>query len=139
MRYIVEATKELRANDLHIEFDNLNDGLIWLAQNVFASDGYRIIKYQERSGVLRAGSKAVVRAYKENEMTSTEYETIELAEAAIAALSDSDGYDLIDLEQPLGSAPSIIIGHRPALWTKYHESYEGQRGNDWSRTDGDRY
>jgi len=145
MIHLVEVTKANRVDDIYIEYDNLNDALIYLSQNHFASNGYRIICYSSPEiTTLRAGSKAQLMSYKESENTTVEYDTIALAQVAIDALADSDGYDLVDLEQPIGSASSILLSRRCSLHRDSSDELANaevcaSRENGHLRTDMDRF
>ena len=147
----IEATKADRADDIsRFPCDNLNDSLIFVAQEEYRGAGYRIIEFKEGTGgELRAGSKAVLRhSGSDGTTTETEYDTLADAEAAIDLWHDSDGGELIDLEQPLGSAPSIVLWRQPRLWRVEDEFGEtdiafgrviGRRINEYGRTDQDRF
>lgn len=139
MKYKTEITKDQRANDLANEFDSLTDAIIYISQNANADDGYRIIGYEDKSGSLREGSFILLRCHCELTDTENTYETESEADTAISNLDDSDGYEKIDLEQPLGSAPSLVIDCRPSLWQRHHEEYEASRPNNHSRVDTDRF
>jgi len=149
--YQLQVTAELSQNDIvRMDFDNVTGCVIYISQNVFTDDGYRIVEYDDAdmAETLRDGSKAVLRSYGNNNAYSqTQYDTYAEAQTAIAALSPSDGYELIDLEQPIGSAPSAIIQRRPALWNFNYANNDGstgggskidQRVNGWGRTEQDR-
>jgi hypothetical protein len=132
MRYLAEITKQLRADDLHVDFDNVNDAIIWIGQNGFTDDGYRVIAYDAgQGGTLREGSKAVL----EVDGVSTEYDTLAKAQAA----APDYGYRIIDLEQPVGSKSSILIEAMPSLTHTTESEYVASRANGWGRTDGDRF
>lgn len=76
---------------------------------------HSMIEYNAGTGgALRSGSKAVLRLTDVNGTTDTEYDTLAEAEAAKPG-DNKDGYVIIDLEQPVGSANSIILEHRPSL------------------------
>lgn len=156
MKYLVEFVKADRANDVYVEFDNLNEALIYVSQNGFTDDGYRIIKYRPGNGAqsLReweaydeegnqlpnVSAKAQLNVQGESSNSSTIYDTLAEAETARDALNASDGYQLIDLEQPVGRAPSILLDSRPSLWHNEEESsYVASRQNGHNRNDSDRF
>ncbi len=147
MIYLAEITRPNRADDVHVEFTVRDEAVVFVAQNGFTDDGYRIIGYQAGSGAdaLRPGSKALLRVLGETAPSETVFDSLADAQAAAAALAPSDGYALIDLEQPLGSAPSLLLAVRPALWRQYHQDEAGNpmyiaaRANGWDRTDEDRF
>lgn len=135
---LCEITKALRQDDAHIEFSSVLDAMIYISQNTVADDGYRLIEFQPgNGGSLRENSVAVVRTYEASDATQQQtFNTIEEAQTFIDGLDDSDGYDLIDLEQPIGPAPSIINTHRPSLWSA---TSVASRQNAHGRNDGDRF
>lgn len=136
---LVQITKAIRDDDLHVEFDNQLDALLFIAQNAFGPDGYRMFQWEPGGAVaLRENSKAVLRIYNEVEDTEVVYKVLEDALSAISFISPSDGYELIDLEQPLGSAPSIIIEARPTLWQRSATPI-ASRENEHARADQDRF
>jgi len=147
----LQVTAELSNDDVaRLDFDSKDDAIIEISQEYSKDDGYRIIEYEDydMEEVLRSGSKAVLRTYKTGgAFAETEYNDYASADTAIDALHESDGYALIDLEQPLGSAPSKIIQARPPLWKDWYvpggqSSAPGQvvalRVNGWGRTEDDR-
>lgn len=137
---LCEITKQTRAEDIHIEYASVMDAMIYISQNTVVDDGYRLIDYQSlplpAETSLRPGSHAIVRAFLENETQEQEFETLELALIHLNSLNDSDGYELIDLEQPVGSSPSVLLSIRPSLWNAVAVA---SRQNAWGRTDTDRF
>lgn len=73
---------------------------------------YEVRKYDKAEGGLRPGSIAILRLDTGVEIT---YETLEEAKAQASKLDAKTGYVIIDLEQPVGSAPSSIIERRPSF------------------------
>lgn len=139
MQYKVQITKETREQDLIQDFNTIVDAGIFISQNIESNDGYRIIEFSNPAlSTLREGSKAQLNVITETEFSTTLYDTLAEAQTAIDNLNDSDGYTLIDLEQPVGSVPSHIIKHKPSLWITEEESYHALRENSWNRTDNDR-
>lgn len=134
LMYLIEITAQTRDDDTHTTVDGLYSALILAGQNGLAPNGYRVIEYDGGSGGdLRSGSKAVLRSAA----GETTYDTLAEAQLAASELDASAGYQIIDLEQPIGSAPSIIIEARPDLSSQ--DGVIAHRRNGWERDDADRW
>lgn len=130
--FLVQITKATRADDVHRTFENNLDAAI-CAANADDADGYRIIQYEPGGATtLRANSRAMLRIHGEVADTEVVYDTLAEARTTINGISASEGYELIDLEQPLGSAPSIVVESRPALWQRVATPI-AQRENEHGR------
>jgi len=140
--FLVQITKQYREDDIHKTFTSELEATIFVMSNLKSDsdypemqDGYRIFSYNPGSGSeLRPDSKALLRIYTEADSENI-YDTI--AEARSHITNPSAGYDLIDLEQPVGSASSIIMESRPSLYSQ--NGVVASRRNTWDRSDPDRW
>lgn len=142
--FLVQITKQHREDDIYNKvFSSEIEATIFVMGNLVADatypemyDGYRIFSYDPGTGgSLRTNSKALLRIHGSQDTTEAIYDTIE--EALVQTANPSVGYELIDLEQPVGSAPSIVIKRRPSLYSQ--NGVIASRSNTWDRTDADRW
>jgi hypothetical protein len=64
---------------------------------------------------IREGSKIILRTKMAEGYEEKEFDSLAKAKEKVETLEDKDGYELIDLEDPKGSAPSKRLADRPSL------------------------
>ena len=140
MKYTVQITKDSVGADLVLDYDTKEEAIIECLSDpsmLESGDGYRLIGYDDGTGGdLRDGSKALLRTVLDGAINEAQYNTKALAQAAANGLTLSAGYFIIDLEQPVGSAQSILLEARPSPYLSDHGSYVASRVNEHSRSDG---
>ena len=150
---LIEITAALRANDLYILCDTKEDAIIFVSQEGFRNDGYRLIEYDEYTGLdafVLPGApdeKIVVRSSgSDGTTTEVDHATAAAARATINALDPSDGYLAFASWQGDGGAKRLE--QRPSLWRVADElggdgiafgREVAKRANAHGRADTDRF
>lgn len=163
MKYLLQITKALAANDVHVIIEPKNDiEALDIVRDLkdSADDGWRMIPmraglvedevdietYELRTRTyydeeleqdVTVTAKAELHTTTESSGSMVQYDTLAEAVTAIGLLDDSDGFMLVDDydQQP----KSKVVYHRPSLWKAEGEFiYSNGRLNNHSRTENDR-
>lgn len=162
MKYLLQITKALAADDVHVIIEPKNDiEALDIVRDLKDSsdDGWRLVKIREglvdsqadiANYVLRSRTffdelleqdvtitaKAELHVSTQNDSSLTQYDTIAEAFGAIEALHDSDGYVLVDEFEN----NSKVIYEHTSLWKNEDGSFNKTHGrlNNHGRDDVDR-
>lgn len=112
MKYRVEFTSE-NGQKRYLDFEGDDvDVAVSIIQELAEGETYKKSPYvHSGTGSKRDGDIVILRTKN----GSQEYGSVALAQAAAAELPLEDGYDILSLEQPVGSRHTEVITHRPGF------------------------
>ena len=151
--YLIEITRDVPANDLELPSDNLINAQHFIDQTAYGPDGWRLIEYQEYSGLddfvlpNEPNAKFVLRDSRRGDIRERTYNTASGIRLAINQLDPSDGY--LAFASWDGDGGAKRLEQRPARWRHEEAMGEGktihfgreigQKPNEYNRLDQDRF
>ena len=127
-KYLCRVLKS--STNLEKTFTRSEDALVWAGRWAVQGDAVMGIAYEAGQGLAayRAGDKYQVRSYKRNpadNQTAT-LDTLQQVQTAIQNNIEAgvEGYDVLSLEQPVGSANTLLLVHEPPRLMSYYQGEE---------------
>ena len=129
-KYLCRVLKS--STNLEKEFTRADDALVWAGRWAVQGDAVIGISYNAgqyddpwQIGVRRDGDKIVVRTYRRDPLQNEQQQFDNIGDAQAWVIANVEigveGFDVLSLEQPIGSGPTALLYHAPPRLMSYYQ------------------